>query len=427
MFAVMILIVQFLILSIVNSTSGVNNIVASMMILIFSISFFIYIQVNEKLQNYSIPLFLGYMWRIFLLYFDVFGHNIYSLPNSGADSSMYYRTSVQYVTTGDAGRGEMFSTVMGSIFSFIGTNRLYGQFLIMLCSIVSIIMLIYTLQKFQIQYDSIYRSVGIVALLPNFAILSSIFLRESLITMLLSISLYCFSIWLNNNNWIGFISSCCFALFASLFHSGSIAVIVGYIAVLILYDAKLHRFQVNMGHLLPALLVIIVLAYLLLNYTDTLFAKMAGVNSISDIGNTYAGGGSSYAQYVGDSSSIKNMLIYTIPRMLYFLFSPFPWQWRGINDIIAFVFSSLFYFIVLGNVYRYIKKSRYNEHEYKGIVLAIVTIALCTAFVFSWGVTNTGTATRHREKMIIIYAVLFGITKHNTNIRSVMFGNIRLL
>ena len=78
-------------------------------------------------------------------------------------------------------------------------------------------------------------------------------------------------------------------------------------------------------------------------YADVLFEKFGRVDSIGDVANTLDYGGSSYAQYVGDSSSIQNMLIYTIPRIGYFLFSPFPWQWRGISDIIAFVFSSMFY------------------------------------------------------------------------------------
>ena len=45
-----------------------------------------------------------------------------------------------------------------------------------------------------------------------------------------------------------------------------------------------------------------------------------------------------------------------------------------------------------------------------GMVIAFLIIALCTVFVFAWGVSNTGTAVRHRDKMVILYGVLLGLS-----------------
>lgn len=151
---------------------------------------------------------------------------------------------------------------------------------------------------------------------------------------------------------------------------------------------------------------------------------MNNINSIGDIGSTNSEGGSSYAAYVGDSSSIINMVIFTIPRIVYFLFSPFPWQWRGLGDIIAFVFSSLFYLLVLKNAIVCMKKDKSSNKNY---AIVIFIVALCTAFVFSWGVTNTGTATRHRDKMIVVYAVLYSLSHYNCRDKKVYLKNLRIL
>ena len=40
------------------------------------------------------------------------------------------------------------------------------------------------------------------------------------------------------------------------------------------------------------------------------------------------------------------MIINSPFRIFFFLASPLPWYWRGINDIIAFLFSAFFYTIL---------------------------------------------------------------------------------
>jgi len=95
---------------------------------------------------------------------------------------------------------------------------------------------------------------------------------------------------------------------------------------------------------------------------------------------------------------------------MYFMFSPFPWQWRGIGDIITFLLSSCVYLYIIINSIRYIRRTAKDE-ENRSIVVALLIVALLIAVVFSWGVTNTGTATRHRDKFIAIYAVLFSLSQ----------------
>ena len=136
--------------------------------------------------------------------------------------------------------------------------------------------------------------------------------------------------------------------------------------------------------------------------------KFANVDSLADLASTSALGGSSYAQYVGNSNNPLNMVIYTVPRIVFFLFSPMPFQWRGIADIIAFFFSSLFYIVVSWRTIRYLRRS---DIENKAIVQMLFIVSFAATFVFAWGVSNAGTAARHRDKMIILFGVMYALTK----------------
>lgn len=426
MIAILTLVLEFLFMSMFNGAINQEDstFLAFVMIAVFSISYVATIVGSEKLSKFSIPLVVGYIWRLFLLFFDLYGKSIYNLPNSGYDSEMYYRTAVSFVSTGNSGQGGMFSTVMGTIFSFIGTNRVYGQFLVMLTSIVSLCVFVQILCLIDSIDENVkYRTVGIVALLPNFAILSSIYLRESIITMFITVSLYFFVRWFTGGKEVWFFGAFILAFCAALFHSGSAAVAIGYIAARLLYDHKEQEVRMRLVNIVPAIFFVAIVAFLYINYADDLFGKMNNINSIADIGSTNTEGGSSYAAYVGNSSSVANMVIYTIPRIVYFLFSPFPWQWRGLGDIIAFVFSSLFYLSAIKNAISNIRFNGQNRNQ----VIVVLVVALCTAFVFAWGVTNTGTATRHRDKMIMIYALLYALSHCGDRDKIITIRKFRLI
>ena len=364
---------------------------------------------SRKNSLYSRELLIGYFWRLFLLYFDMYGKNIYQLPNSGADSHGFFLSAMAYA--GVEGGRDMgsFPFIMGNIFKVIGINQLYGQFLMMMCSILAIHALIHILEILRISLESKKTIILIVCLLPNFAILSVIFLREAPVTMMISISLLFFVLWFTRKYSIYLILALVFDFGACYLHSGSIGIAVGYIIVLLLYNQRQKKFKLSALNLIEAGLITMVLAYLYLNYSNILFSKIANVDEISDVANTLTYGGSTYAQYVGDSSSLTNMVIYTIPRIVYFLFSPFPWQWRGISDIIAFLFSSMFY---LFTVYMAIKNINNHEKNNKNITVAILIIMFCVVFIFAWGVANTGTAARHRDKLVTIFATLGALGLH---------------
>lgn len=143
-------------------------------------------------------------------------------------------------------------------------------------------------------------------------------------------------------------------------------------------------------------------------YKDLFFQKISGlnVNSYADIANMRDVASTSYVQYVGNSNSIWNIIIYTIPRMFYFLFSPMPWQWRGGGDALVFFFDSCFYLIATFSTFKAILKKNHSKRKY---IIGVFLALFFATFIFGWGVSNSGTAMRHRTKLVLGFAMLFGM------------------
>lgn len=388
-----------------NTTSSRTMAIGA--VFLFSLFFMLFVQRNKRISKYTTPFILGYYFRVFLLFFDLYGKTIYRLPNSGADTELYFHSAINFSQYGAAGRGGIFSQVTGTIMKLSGTDRLFPQFSVVLFAMIAIRYMIFTLDLFDdLDEQAKKRAVYLVCLLPNFAILSSIFLRESSVTMFLSISLYCFFRWVKEKKSMFFILAFVSCMIGAVYHSGSVGVAIGYIGVLMLYDPKREKLKLSFKRIIPAMLLLAGMAVLYTSYGGLFFSKMDNLEEISDIANISDLGGSSYARYVGNSNSIASLIIFTIPRIVFFLLSPLPFQWRGLSDIIAFLFSSLFFAIV---TFRAVKTLIGRGARHNDIVMLVIITAVIV-LVFAWGVSNTGTAVRHRDKLITLFGVLYALT-----------------
>ena len=384
-------------------------ILISLMIMLFTLTLSVDLQRSNALKEFQKPIILGYLLRVFLLYFDLYGRNIFTLPNSGADSEWFYRQGILASLGANTIQGPFYS-MLGQIFKIVGDSRIFVQFLLMLFSIVTIVVTARTLVLLKVDIQTRKSTMYVLCLLPNFAIISSLFLRESIVAMFAAISLYYFSRWIIGYSYLNLAIAVLSVLCGAAFHSGIIGMILGFIIILAIYNPRAKKVRISIKTIVPAIIVAFAFLYLFNNYAELFFGKMLRLttaNSIEDIASTNAYGDSSYAAYVGNSNSIGNMILYTPLRLLFFLGSPFFWQIRGANDIIALIFNSLFYLYVIFKTIMYLRK---KESAEKNIVASIFIIGIMTAFVFAWGVTNTGTAIRHRDKMSSLYAILLALT-----------------
>ena len=417
MFAILALLLEIGLLSLINmgqSGGSISNTFATVLILLFSLAFIGYVQSKRKLKLYRSALVFGYLFRVFLLYFDLFGRRIFMLPNSGADSEMFYR-SICNCAKGLSYRSGTYVDMMGMVFKLVGTNRLYGQFLNMLFSVVALVFLAYTFNEMNISDVVKHRVYTIVCFLPNYAILSSIFLREAPVNMFITISLFFLVKWYVYKREMYYLLASAFVFPAAALHSGSIAVLAGYIVIRIIYDNEIEKISFKFRNALVSAVIVALAVFVLARTGDRFLGKFSNVETIEDIAKTSTSGGSSYAQYVGDSSSPLSMIVYTIPRVFYFVFSPLPWQWRGLGDIIMFVFSSLFYLHVVLKLMIFLRtKDKHN----RSFTILLFLVAIVTVFVFAWGTSNVGTAVRHRDKIITLFSIIWALSI-NTNIQNI--------
>lgn len=406
MYSILVLFSEVLILHVTKNIPMPMAIIA-LMILVFSIAFIADISTGKTTSEFQLQIFGGYVLRVALLFFDLNCRSIYKLPNSGADSEWFYRQGVLYSVGKNTVIGP-FYTLLGTTFKIIGNNRLYVQFLLMLLSMIAIIFAAKTITLLNVDSYNRKLAMYVLCLIPNYAILSSLFLRESIVSMFVAISIYFFVKWYKNHSVISLLIAFFCVLLGSMFHSGIMGMALGYIVLLVLgrQDGKNNMHGIK--RVLLAAIISLFFIYLMNNYAEVFFGKMLRLTNapaIENVATLSEGGGSSYAPYVGNSNSIKNIILYTPLRMFFFLGSPFIWQIRGISDIIALLFNSLFYIYVLIKSVKFLTVKSCNRN----IVFGLTVVVVITAFVFSWGVTNTGTAIRHRDKMATVYALLLAI------------------
>lgn len=410
MIVVVIAFLEFSVLALFKAAgiSRVSNIIASVFILILFFFMIAYSKKNQRLKPYSKYLVTAYLLRLFFLYVDLFAYPRFALPDGHSDEDMFFRNAVNYATYGFANRGT-YPKVMGTLFRFIGTNRLYGQHVSMLFSIVALVYLAYSLSELEIDDKEKTKVYRVACLLPYNAILSSLFMREAIIYMFLSFSFYFFVLWMKTKNERQFLLAAGFVLPAAVMHSGTIAVLVGYIIIRLIYDSKKERLNISFRNILITVVISVVVVFIINNSRFNFLAKFESVDSLGDIANTHTIGRSSYARYVGNSNNPLSFIIYTPLRIIFFMLSPVPWLWRSMMDIIAFCFSTMFYVVSIWNTVKYLKR---HVEKNRNLVVCLLIVALITVFVFAWGTSNAGTAARHRDKIMVLFALLWALASN---------------
>lgn len=371
------------------------------------------LMLNRKSRVYQFPLLIGYLFRIALLFYDVYSGNPFNLPLIGGEMTSdplgFYNSAVLFSQGEAISYGGNFSMLMGAIFALTGASRLWGEYIVLLFSLFTIKATACILDELELTDRTRRITMLFLCLMPHYALLSVVFRRETIISFFVALSLLHFLRWVQGRRGDrSFVLAVAFALMASLFHGGTGLISVSYLLLRLVYNPKTATFRLKTQNVLGGLLLVVVFLVVFGRYGSVFFNKLDNLSGAESIATTRDAGGSSYARYVGDSSSLARMALYSFPRLMYYLFSPFPWQWRGLSDVITFLMSSFIYFGILaeGTVYAL---RRGGDVRKRKLALLLIFVLLSISFVFGWGVTNTGTAVRHRDKFVAVFAVLFAV------------------
>lgn len=385
------------------------DVISTIIIAIHSIIFFVILTRYTKTKGEYVILFLAYALRLFFLYWDIYARHIFILPNSGADSEMFHHFAVQFALGGDASRGGFYSIVVGLIYTMFGEQRILAQYANILFSLYTILLLKKMMEELSLSTRVRRTMLVVIAFLPNYMVISSILLRESVIILLLTLSLFFFMKWWQNGRFGIFLVAMIFPMIAALFHSGAIAQSVAIGVCYILYRPANKKFLFSFKTITAGLLFSCMFLFIHAYFGEVVFSKFQDLNSVTDVSAKVSSYTSGSSAYLGNQQveSIPQMIVYTPVRMVYFIASPMPWDFRGLTDIFAFLFSGMFFIISYFLAFYALKQ---QHHPYKSLIIALLMMAIFSALVFAWGVSNAGTALRHREKFFPIYALMLAVS-----------------
>lgn len=242
-------------------------------------------------------------------------------------------------------------------------------------------------------------SAFVVAFNPTCILYSAITMREVAVSLPLSCALYFIVRWGARLELRFLIAALGFSGLGLAFHTA----LGGAVAALMLLAGttalgELHRREVGVGlrHLSLCLLALVaggVAVAAGFGLSKVGAVQDLSIDTVSAWRDTAIRGGATYLQGLQVNSWLD--LVWQLPiRAIYFLFTPFPWMVRGGADLIAFADAVFWVFLgwmVLRQLNRWIADRRARA------VFVVLCFLVCT---FGVGVSNFGTALRHRSKLL---------------------------
>lgn len=398
--------------SIGNFSSNQNEILMIILILI-NVIFMIFVLGKESkgCKEIFLILLVSLFIRMIFLLVDMYLKKYFLLPNSGADTEAFNANALnilQHNFKGHAFVDDPYSYLVAVIYSIFLKQRIVAQYINLVFSMWTILIILKIFDRFNINKKLKIIMIALIAFMPNYALMSVVLLRESIPVFFLGASVLYFIKWWQENKIHYFIVALILSLIPAIFHSGMIGNAEAYIIIYILCGNKKRDFKIDIKSIVTIIFFIFILTLFNNFIQNTFMNKFGEVNGISDIltkTNNAEGGGSAYI-IGGEVNNFFDLIKYTPIRVFYFIASPLPWDWRGLSDIIAFVFNALFYILA----YIYAFKALLKNKKGKNIIKVFLLIVIAGAIIFAWGTSNAGTALRHRDKFIVNYIVMFALS-----------------
>lgn len=351
-------------------------------------------------------LLIGFLVR-FILY--LLGKYFIYLPHSDGDALVIENKAFIFANSNDLDYFSIFSqghNFLAYIFSFV--YEIFGrvEFLLSLIMVFLGTLLIKYVHdaSFLIWQDAILakKVAWITVFFPQFCVHSALLLREIPFNIFLLIAVISFIKYNRSLNYIYLWKSFLFILMSMFFHSGSVVVFFGLFFYYIFRSRKKNTF-------FNKFLITGSIVFLIFFVNSQGFGLGKFGNDLGEsLDNLYlresikTAGFSDYPDWMRLSGGISDILIIPI-RFITFLFSPLiPFLVKSPGHLLGAI-DSLFYLYMFRLLYKNRKLLKFKD-EYK----IVVNVCLSLALVFSLGVTNVGTAIRHRAKFApLLLIILF--------------------
>lgn len=352
----------------------------------------------------AIILTAAYLVRLLVFYADIY--QLVANPFSGEDTENFHAAAIAFLSENGPIKTN-YTYVLAAIYRVFGSyGRFAAQFLNVLMSFGTVLLSCWALRMMEIPRKWRMIAVSVVAFMPVTVCLSGILLRESWIQFFLMFSVCCFIRWyLRGGVWNEV--ACMGATFAAmLMHAGCVGALAVY-----MFGFLVCRTWKTDGVRTYVLTVCVMVLFLLpmLVFPELLLAKFVNAaDSGLDIVPVVAG--STYLLWM-QKLGVGLRLLLSPVRMFYLLFSPLPFDWRGLSDVAVFCIDSLVYIVLVVLMFRPpLLGGAAQLKRFLGYAVLVLT------FVFALGTTNAGTAVRHRAKFLPVLVLAAAYPAKKTSV-----------
>jgi len=319
----------------------------------------------------------------------------------------------------------LYSYMMATIYAFFGTTE---NSIIRSVNILAGVFVVYN--SYKISQTLWTRNVAvqnalILAIFPLLAVYAQDAIRESFVVYFLTLGILYYVYWSHQKRpYYLIISVFGFALSTAL-HMGAL---MALLALLVYYfwRAINSLFTGKVYSLINTIVVIGIVGagIFYLNTTGWGLGDIGGEGAIGEFGMEELIERRGHGETRGRAGYLEGMLannpldiIWQTPvRVAYFLFTPFPWMMNSLWDLVG-LFDSLLYLLVFWGIYKSLPVLRQDPEK-----MALLFMLIGMLIIFAWGVSNYGTAMRHRAKIIPLAICL---APHIYPLRRVVYNQLK--
>ena len=369
----------------------------------------------NKYKEIALAIISAFVLRISAALINLY---VVTLPDGGIDATgfeywawMWGKDGLTEATSHffEKGTPWFYSNLASLIYAIFGRSTLILQSISVLAGVYCVVLV----WKLSIEvwgtYSAAKKSAWLVAIYPILILYSSLTMREVFITLLLLYGMLHVVLWVKTRkNRYALIALTAFFL-QLFFHPGTAVAGLIFIGLIFLYAIKssfislIVRFSLNVKQLLVILSSLLfgsILIYIYTNYgIDHLrysyWFSIDRVDVLIERVTIMQAGAATYPSWL-IADSLLPFLLLLIPKLFYFLFSPFPWDVSEFRHLLGMLDGVVFIMLFL-SIYSHRKYIKSNPQAF---ILLVFVILL--SLVFSIVVGNFGTGLRHRSKMLPI-------------------------
>ncbi|WP_147321954.1 ArnT family glycosyltransferase [Mucilaginibacter conchicola] len=351
-------------------------------------------------------LVVAFLFRLTLLVVEM---NFFELPDSGKDDRRFERLAWEWTNVNnpptdqfsESGAGT-FVKIGSALYSLFGRVPWLWSFILVVLSTATVYNVYKATYLLWNDRTQAIRIGWFAALFPELAELSAVILREVPIHFFLSLAVISLIKYWKYKKKPHVVLFILYTGLCILFHSALIAVLLGFGMGIFLISQEGKKKSTATKVFVFAL---VAGGLLVVNYTGFGLSKFGG--SFESAFDTFESseahsvlGTAGYPEWMKMRNGITD--IWKLPiRYVAFLFSPVvPFMIKKASHLAGIIDAGM-YILMAWSYYKNRKTIKENKSAY-----LILIISMTLAFVFSLGVSNFGTAIRHRAKLLPLMLVL---------------------